>query len=607
MKWINPFKRKLPEKQLGAPTQIEPSGDASTNPGEISQKAEIEMRLSTAKQQHREGRIADADAVYRDILKSQPDHADARHMVAIVCLERGELIEAENHFRRAIALDANQARYYSNLGNALGEQNRTEEALACFREALELDPEHLGALRNSATALLSLGRGDEAKDLCLKILGMEPHDIGARLNLAAAHIDAHDMHEAIAVLREGLSIHPNNVDLLFQLASALELANQIDEASEVIELAENIQPGIARTALVSGLIARRQQKFDVAEQRLRLAIKLGLPEPEMTEAFNQLGLALDAMGKSEDAFNAFEQSNLTMRRLVGKQNSDGSAYLHGIDLLKRYFTKDRIAELCDASLPTHESQPVFFVGFPRSGTTLMEQVLKAHPMLITTEERSPLSAVIREIQRLPGGYPQALDNLTDSDLNMLRQHFHDFCRETLGEHGNKQVVDKLPLNIVHLGLAKRLFPQAKIVVALRDPRDVCLSCFMQKFKINDAMANFLDLQSTGLTYQAVMGLWLHYRSEMNGSWLEYRYEDLVNNFDDCVSQVLEFIGVGWHEDIGGYRQAAKKRIISTPSYRDVTGPINNRALARWRRYETQLAPILPVLEPFVEAFGYKDP
>jgi hypothetical protein len=203
-----------------------------------------------------------------------------------------------------------------------------------------------------------------------------------------------------------------------------------------------------------------------------------------------------------------------------------------------------------------------------------------------------------------GGYPQGLSNLTADNLTRLRQYFYGFCLDAFGELGDKQLVDKLPLNIVHLGLAKSLFPQAKIVVALRDPRDACVSCFMQKFRINDAMANFLDLHTTGLTYQAVMGLWLHYRSYLGDSWLEYRYESLVENFDETVTEVLDFIGVGWHEDIAHYRQAAKKRVITTPSYRDVTGPVNSRALDRWRRYEQELAPILPLLEPFVDVFGY---
>ena len=206
---------------------------------------------------------------------------------------------------------------------------------------------------------------------------------------------------------------------------------------------------------------------------------------------------------------------------------------------------------------------------------------------------------------MPGGYPHALDILASDDLIRLRQHFREFCRDNFDDLQGKQLIDKAPLHIVHLGLAKLLYPKAKILVALRDPRDACLSCFMQKFVPNFAMVNFLDLKTTGLTYEAVMGLWLHYRAGFDQTWLEYRYESLVENFDDTVTQILDFIGVGWHEEIIGYRQGAKQRVVRTPSYRDVTAPLNDRALARWRRYEQDLAPILPVLEPFVDDFGYK--
>ncbi|MCW8845353.1 MAG: sulfotransferase [Gammaproteobacteria bacterium] len=604
MKLTDLFSRDRSQKKTAVAAKDELPSDAKSEQLEMRQNTSNDERLAAAKERHKQGGITEAEAVYRNILEIDPEHADARHMVGIVCLGRGEASEAEQHFRQAIALDDKQSVYYSNLGSALGAQNRTAEALDCFTRALDLNPENLGALSNAATALLSIGRANEAKPLCLKILAMQPDNVGARLNLAAAYIEEHEIHAGITVLREGLAIQPHNVDLLFQLASALEFVNQLDEASAVIEKLEALESGLARVSLLSGLVARRQGNFDIAEARLQLAIEQGLSEGEKTEAFNQLGLTLDAAGRAHEAFAAFQQSNQAMRRVVGEKAADGSGYLRDVAAIRNYFTQEKIAALGDARAADGDPQPVFFVGFPRSGTTLMEQVFMAHPKLITTEEHSPLSAVVREVRRSLGGYPQGLSNLTADNLTRLRQYFYGFCLDAFGELGDKQLVDKLPLNIVHLGLAKSLFPQAKIVVALRDPRDACVSCFMQKFRINDAMANFLDLHTTGLTYQAVMGLWLHYRSYLGDSWLEYRYESLVENFDETVTEVLDFIGVGWHEDIAHYRQAAKKRVITTPSYRDVTGPVNSRALDRWRRYEQELAPILPLLEPFVDVFGY---
>jgi len=606
MSWTNPFKRNKTQKQdqdvVSAKRQ--PPAESDPKQQEKDQDTEIDERISAARKLHKAGEIDEAEAVYLDILENYPEHAQARHLLGVVCLQRGQLPEAEDNLRKAIALDNKQASFHSNLGNVLGAQNRTEEAYLCFTQALNLDPQNLSALSNIATALLSMDRASEAKPYCLRILAITPDDTNARLNLAAALIEERDTHAAIGILREALEIQPHDIDLLFQLASALEYVNQLDEASSIIKQAMVTDPGSARVSMLAGLIARRQGKFDVAEQHLKAAIKAGLSEKEEIEAFNQLGLTLDAIGNAKEAFGTFEHTNKLMARFFGEQKANGESFLNEVAAVKDFFTREKSEKLAERFETDDHFQPVFFVGFPRSGTTLLEQVLKAHPKLVTTDERSPLSAVIRDIQGFPGGYPHALDHLDSDELIRLRQVFREFCWDNIDDLQGKQLVDKLPMNIVHLGLAKLLFPKSKILVALRDPRDACLSCFMQKFVANPAMVNFLDLRTTGLAYEAVMGLWLHYRESLDNSWLEYRYEDLVENFDDTVTQILDFIGVGWHEELLGYRQAAKQRVVTTPSYRDVTAPVNDSALARWRRYEQELAPILPSLEPFVEAFGY---
>lgn len=604
MGWKDIFRRNKSQQPEVVDAETMVSAQTPPEPAAENREKDTDTRLLAAKQRHREGHIEEADEVYRDILKNDPEHAATQHMIGIVFLQRGQLTEAEQCFRCAIAMDDQEADFHSNLGNALSAQNQIQEAYESFARALDLDPRHLVALSNAATALVTLGRSKEAKSCCQTILSIEPGDIDARLNLAAAHIEEHDTHAAIAILREGLEIQPDHIGLLVQLASALELVNQLDEASLLVQQAEAIQPGMARTALLTGLIARRQGKLEKAGQSLKAALKLGLAEHEKVEALNQLGLTLDAAGESADAFAAFQQSNQLMARIGRENTPNATAFLGDVAATRKFFTAEKFRALGEVFATDDDFEPVFFVGFPRSGTTLMEQVLKAHPGLTTTDEQSPLAAVIREIEDSIGEYPYALDQLTASDVDRLRQRFHDFCRDTIGELQDRQLVDKLPLNIVHMGFARLLFPRAKILVALRDPRDACFSCFMQKFEVNDAMASFLDLETTGMAYEAVMGLWLHYRSFLAEACMEYRYESLVEDFNDTVSQVLDFIGAGWHEDINSYRQAAREREISTPSYRDVTAPVNARALARWRRYEQELAPIFPRLKPFVEAFAY---
>ncbi|MFC1701998.1 tetratricopeptide repeat protein, partial [Pseudomonadota bacterium] len=255
MSWTNLFRRnKTPKQDVVSIKSAEPG---SKQP-EKNQDPENDELISAARKLHKAGKIAEAEAIYLDILENYPEHAQARHLLGVVCLQRGQLPEAEDNLRKAIALDNKQAAFYSNLGNVLGVQNRTEEAYQCFTQALRLDPKNLSALSNVATALLSMDRASEAKPYCLRILDIVPDDTNARLNLAAALIEERDTHAAIAVLREALEIQPQDIDLLFQLASALELVNQLDEASAITKQAAVTEPGSTRVSMLAGLIARRQ-------------------------------------------------------------------------------------------------------------------------------------------------------------------------------------------------------------------------------------------------------------------------------------------------------------------------------------------------------------
>ena len=257
------------------------------------------------------------------------------------------------------------------------------------------------------------------------------------------------------------------------------------------------------------------------------------------------------------------------------------------------------------------SGSVALPGLPlrRSGTTLMEQMLKAHPNIVTTGEVSPLGPVEDSAIRLAAkndlSYPESLDVWNEDVLAELRLTFSSEVERLFGSLDGKLLIDKLPLNIVLLGLVEKLWPNARVLVALRDPRDACLSCFIQRFALNGAMVNFLDIERTAITYAEVMGLWLQYRETLVLPWHEYRYEDLVDDFESTVRQVLDFIGVDWHPSVLSYREAAKQRVINTPSYREVTAPIHKKALQRWKGYTGSLTPILPALEPFVKQFGYR--
>ena len=196
----------------------------------------------------------------------------------------------------------------------------------------------------------------------------------------------------------------------------------------------------------------------------------------------------------------------------------------------------------------------------------MERALKAHPGILTTDERSPLAPILAELSA-SGGYPDDLGRLTGGEIAALQDRFWTVAETQHGPLDGRLLVDKMPLNIVNLGLANGLFPEARVLVALRDPRDACLSCVMQRFQFSDAMANFRDLEHTAASYVAVMELWLHYRQALSLPWMEYRYEDLVADFRATLEAVLAFIGVDWDDAVMAFAERAKEQVITTPSYR----------------------------------------
>jgi hypothetical protein len=249
--------------------------------------------------------------------------------------------------------------------------------------------------------------------------------------------------------------------------------------------------------------------------------------------------------------------------------------------------------------------PVFLVGFPRSGTTLLDQILASHPEITTLEERDTLidsaTALIR-----PDVTFESWATLGDGDIERFRQLYRQQVQAgLLGAPMKRVFVDKLPLNAVFLPIIHRLFPTAKIVLAVRDPRDVVLSCFQQRFGMNAAMFQLLRLDTAARYYDAVMGLVRVSRATFPLVVHEVRYESVVADFDGTVKGLLDFLELSWDEAVRSYAETAKARAIGTPSASQVVQPLYTTAQGKWRNYRAFLEPVLPVLAPWVKAFGYE--
>jgi tetratricopeptide (TPR) repeat protein len=563
------------------------------------------MDLGLAIAAHKAGRLDEAEDGYRRVLATAPRLAEAHFMLGLVHLQKYRLQEALGSLRQAVEIDPGDARYHNNLGKALLGLARPDEALGAFESALDLVPDFENALFGRCAALMALDRLSEAEGDLRIILARHPDHADALVNMSVLLIKQNRNAEAAEVIRRGLAAHPLNPRLLSNLANALEKLNDLDGAEAAAVGALEVEPQLTEPRFSLARIDHRRGRFDQARARLDALLTEPLPDEERLDALFELGAVLDRLGQPAAAMAAFGQAKRQIGESTEARTYSGARFLERVTRSRDWFTGDRLRAAAGRTTRPDERGPVFFVGFPRSGTTLMERVLQAHPGVVSTEEESPLTPVRRQLS-FGGAYPEVLASLSADDFDQAVRLFWSEAERTAGPLAGRLLVDKLPLNLVDLGLANVLFPHARVLVALRDPRDVCLSCFMQYFRLNDAMVNFLDLRQTARTYEAVMGLWLHYREHLTLPYMEYRYEDLIEDFDEVARQVLDFIGVGWHGDVAGYREKAMGQAISTPSYRDVTGALYSRAVGRWRAYRRSLAPVLEVLDPFAARFGYPE-
>jgi hypothetical protein len=255
-----------------------------------------------------------------------------------------------------------------------------------------------------------------------------------------------------------------------------------------------------------------------------------------------------------------------------------------------------------AATPGGPRSHVFLVGFFRSGTTLLEQVLAMNVDVVTLDEQDVLAEAAQSYLTSESGF-RKLAGLQEPELKALRDTYWKRVRDAGLTVSGKVFIDKLPLNTVKLPLIAKLFPDAKIIFAIRDPRDVVLSCFRRHFQINAAMFEFLQLEGAAEFYSAVMRTGMLCREKLDLPVHEHRYEDMVADFDKTISKLCDFIGIEWSNDMRDF-YTRPLPTVRTPSAAQIRRPMNSDSAGAWRRYRNHLGPILPLLRSWVERLGY---
>jgi hypothetical protein len=357
--------------------------------------------------------------------------------------------------------------------------------------------------------------------------------------------------------------------------------------------------------MLSGVLADRAGLHEEAYRHLSLALQNHKEFVRRHPVLFQFAKACDALGRYEEAYSAAAEAHSSRRAFF--ELATGGSSAQESPLLTRTLQgcdPDDVAAWDEAG-PAVEDSPVFIVGFPRSGTTLLEQVLDAHPQLVSMDEQPFMSKALETIASSGIRYPAELGRLTAPSLRDIRARYWGLVRNKVDLLPGQRLVDKFPMNMTLLPLIRRVFPNARIILAVRHPCDTLLSCFLQNFRAPELALLCRDLNTLAAAYSRIFGYWYAQWSLLRPSSYELQYEKLTADFAGEVRNLAAFLQLPWNEAmLAPGEHARAKGFISTPSYAQVIEPVYTRSVGRWKHYERHFSPVFPTLMPWLERWGY---
>ena len=590
----------------------------------------------------RQASPADAEKLFRRALKRRPESADAHHNLAMALRALNRMEDSARHRDRAAALRASQAAQQSaaaplkrNLTQALRDaamhhQNKNlGDAEACYREALVLDPAHFDTLHNLGCLYYQQKRYSEAGPLLERAVRQRPVSAEAHNSLAAAFEATHHYDEAITHYQAALAIVPGKAEVLGNLGNVFITRNRLREAVQVLEEAIARKPDLAaahnhlgraleelgdldaaRLAFERAIaLAPRQagfyrcmgdiRKYSAGDHYLTAMEALARDMPKLEEGMQielhfALGKAYADVGEAERSFRHLLEGNRLKRQEIAY---DEAVALQSFERIKETFTAELLRS--KAGLGDPSSTPVFILGMPRSGTTLVEQILASHPLVFGAGEILAFDEAVQHLAKsdgVAGGYPTMVATLTAEQLRALGAAYVTAMRAAAPEVA--RITDKLPANFLLVGLIHLALPNARIIHTLRDPVDTCVSCFSRLFA--GSQPHCYNLGELGRHYRAYQGLMAHWRAVLPpGVMLEVQYEEVVADLETQARRLVAHCGLEWNDECLAFHKT--QRPVSTSSAAQVRQPIYGSSVGRARAYAHLLQPLYDGLNGDSEA------
>ncbi len=566
------------------------------------------------------GDFSVAEKCCRRALELAPGQPALLTNLGVALLHQGKTEEAKRQLQAATRADASNAAAWLELANTYKLSAEPREALRAYERVLTLRPGAYAVHYNLALTLLELDRDDDASRHLAQAIKFNNQFLDAYLHLSAIYIQRRQFRQAGELLKNGLHALPGNAELYFRLGVACQEQGETNRAIECYRQALESEPAHVDAHIGIAGVLGLEGNYDEAHQILRkilavqpptaslgitfanLASRIGaereatdmllqlLKEQHTERIRSKLEFALaslyDRAGEYDTAFEYFRSANLN-----AGTRFDARTCTDGFNRLKAVFYSSRSEPRVRTS--DNSLRPVFIVGLPRSGTSLAEQILATHPKVFGAGELPLIHELPERVRAIAGmaapPYPQCLNLLTCEQLEALAQEY--FAHLKARSETASWVVDKAPINFLHLGLIDRMFPDARIIHCMRDPMDTCLSCYFHDFSGDYAYA--YDLRDLGFYYRLYESLMHHWRKHLDIAIHNVRYEDIVNKPEREIRRMLAFCGLNWDPACMEFHKT--KRTVATASHSQVRRPLYSSSIGRWRNYESHLADLSDAL------------
>jgi tetratricopeptide (TPR) repeat protein len=602
-----------------------------------------DVLLRSALQFYEAGDFEAAEAHCRRALSIAAAHDGALELLGAVQLEQSRYAEAEPIFEQLAQGRPDEPSYWMNLGTARRGSGRHDEALVAYARAATLGEASANFYYHVGLTHIQRSDLESAKAVFAKGLELAPDDADMRLHYAQVCYEATYHEEALAalaawptaavtplnvaagvgnllmnlgqpqraeaLLRRAIAERPTHLPDTLALVQLLERTNRVSEAAALLQ---NLAANPRATALGAELlmtrarVAQRQSHHELAIEYLVQAMPDFKRPHERHRMLFPMAQSLDALGRYDDAYAALVKAHGSQLALV--ERTAPLAAARGTPQMKVTELDGDAADVAQwdhSGAPGVAGSPVFVVAFPRSGTTLLELTLDAHPLLRAMDEQPFIQNALEDMLAFGAKYPQQLAGLTAAQLDDVRARYWQRVAKKVQLGPGQRLVDKNPLNILRLPVMRRLFPHAPVILAIRHPCDVIMSCYMQHFSAPDWAMLCADLPGLARGYRKTFDYWYRSVALLHPAVMEIRYEQLVGEFPTVVRAMTDFLQLPWEPAmLAPADEGRVQRFISTPSYAQVAQPVHSKSVGRWQNYRRYLEPVIPAIQPYLTRWDY---